>query len=144
MHWKESFTKHSIVEVWQGFKNITLVLNIPRFWVCLWFWKCKGSEDSEHACATQGSEYVWICLKSSWICLIMPQYVWIYQGCEYAGIYASKPKSTWMAFVLHFTIVISYLIEWVITYFKVYPKLEVIVSRNMRLLSWRDKIWFSL
>ena len=39
-------------------------------------------------------------------------------------------------------IVISCLLERVTTYFSVYAKLEVIVWKNMRLFTWRDKIWF--
>ena len=49
-----------------------------------------------------------------------------------------------MTFDLYFPIVIPCLIEHVVTYFGVYPKLEVIVRKNMRLLSWREKTWSSL
>ena len=46
----------------------------------------------------------------------------------------------WLLF--YFPIVILCLFEYVIIYFNVYTKLEVIVWRNKKLFSWRDKIWF--
>ena len=93
-------------------------LNIPRFWICLWF------------------EY----MPEFWIC---PGYN-ILNMPEYAGKCVNVPKSAWMTFVLHFPIVIFCLYKTVVNYFNVYMKLEVIVWRNMRLVSWRDKIWFFL
>ena len=52
-------------------------------------------------------------------------------------------KSVWIAFVLHSPVVIACLFEHVVT-FNIYTKLELIVSTNMTLLAWQDKIWFSL
>ena len=83
----------------------------------------------------KGSEYVWIIPRYIWFCLKI---------IEYDGICENLPKSTWMAFVLPFPIVIPCLREHVVTYISGCAKLEVIVWRNIRLLSWRDKIWFSL
>ena len=93
-------------------------LNIPRFWICLWF------------------EY----MPEFWIC---PGYN-ILNMPEYAGKCVNVPKSAWMTFVLHFPIVIFCLYKTVVNYFNVYMKLEVIVWRNMRLVSWSGKIWFFL
>ena len=64
------FAKHSIVDVWQGFEYIpgseyAVVLNMPVFWIYQGF---------EYARVTHGFKYV---LNNSWICLIMPEYVWI-------------------------------------------------------------------
>ena len=44
---------------------------------------------------------------------------------EYAGICMSVPKSAWKALALHFSIVIPFLLECVLTYFNVYTKVEV-------------------
>ena len=44
-------------------------------------------------------------------------------------------KSAWIAFVLHFPIVIPCLLEGVVAYLNVYTELEVIVRRNLRLFS---------
>ena len=49
-----------------------------------------------------------------------------------------------MAFALRFPTVIPCLFELVIIYSNVYTKLEDIVWKNMRLFSWRGKIWFFL
>ena len=66
-------------------------------------------------------------------------YTWIYLNMsEYAGIRVNMPKSVWMAFALHFSIVIPCLLERLITYFNIYTKLEAIVWRNMGLFSWKD------
>ena len=43
---------------------------------------------------------------------------------KYEGICVNMPKSAYMDFVLHFPIVISGLLERVITNFNVYTKLE--------------------
>ena len=71
---------------------------------------------------------------SDWICLDLS---------EYAATCVNMPKSAWMAFVLHFPIVISFLLERVVTFFNVYTKLEVLVWRKMRLFFWRHTIWFN-
>ena len=87
-----------------------LVLNLPGFWIRVWFW----------------------------ICLNMPDYVWLnvpgYMS-EYVGICLNMPKSALMAFVLYFPIVILCLLEGLLTYFNVYTKLEVLVWMKTRLLS---------
>ena len=66
----------------------------------------------------------------------MPDYVWIcLNRPEYTGICVNMPKSAWTAFVLHFLFfffAISFLLELVI----------IVWIRNMRLFSWRDKIWY--
>ena len=49
---------------------------------------------------TKGSKYASICPNCSWICLFMPEYVRICQNIS---------KSSWMAFVLHISIVIPWL-----------------------------------
>ena len=82
----------------------------------------------------------------------MPDYVWIYLNIpEYTAICVNMPKSAWMAFVLHFPIVISCLLEHLIACFNVYMKLKVIVWRNTRLFLTRqnlissvvaESIWF--
>ena len=65
----------------------TMILNIPEFWIC------------------QGYTGFRICLNNSWICLNMPDYVWIFLNMsEYGGICMDMPKSSWIAFALHFPI----------------------------------------
>ena len=56
-----------------GFEDAR-VLNIPRFWICLWFWICQGSEYTRvlnmsglHS-VLNIPDYVW---------LNMPRYIWI-------------------------------------------------------------------
>ena len=86
-------------------------------------------------------EYVWIIPEYAWIipgyaliCLNMPEYT---ETC------VKTPKCAWMAFVLHFPIVIPWHLECVVTYFNVYKKLEVIVWRNISLIFWRaGYTWF--
>ena len=110
-------------------------LNVPRFWICSWFeympefWICPGDN------VLIMPEYVWTVLIYTWICLNMP---------EYAEKCVNVTKSAWMTFVLHFPIVIFCSYKTVVNYFNVYMKLEVIVWRNMRLVSWSGKIWFFL
>ena len=53
---------------------------------------------------------------------------------EYAGICMSMHKYTWRAFV---NVPNVYLNAWLLI------SMKVIVWRNMRLFSWKDKIWFS-
>ena len=73
-------------------------LNIPGLWICQGSEYASGYEYVNvlnippfkiYIRVTQGSEYAWISLKNSWICLIMP---------EHAGICVNMPKSVWMAF----------------------------------------------
>ena len=71
------------------------------------------------------SEYVWIITKYA-LCLTMP---------KYGGICVNMYKSTWMAFALHFRIVIPRS-TWTRSYFSLCSR----KTRNMRLFSWRDKI----
>ena len=70
---------------------------------------------------------------------------------EYARICVNMlnmPNSAWMVFASHFPNLISSLLERVLTYSNVDTKLEkIIIWRNIRLFSWRDKIvprstWF--
>ena len=105
-------------------------------------------QDSEYA---SGSEYVsgfWLCQDCAgfWIFLDMREqfvntsdYAWIcpnIPGCT--GICVNILKSAWMIFVLRFPIVISCLLECVVTYFNAYTKQEVVNWSSMRL------IWFPL
>ena len=89
-----------------------------------------------------------VCLTEFWICLGF--WFRIYQGSEHVWIYLKMSKYVWMCLHLpewllcYFPIVIPCLLERMVTYFSVYTKLEVIVWRNARLCSWRDKIWFFL
>ena len=46
---------------------------------------------------------------------------------EYAGMCMGIPKSTCMAFILHFPVAIPWLPERLVTYFNVYTKREVII-----------------
>ena len=108
------------------------VLNIPVFLMCLWVWICHsydvfrvlaipGSEYNRvlnNARVTQGFEYAWLIHEYTWLCLNMS---------DYAQICVNMPNFAWLAFVLHFLVVIPCLLERVVTCFNVYPKLEVIV-----------------
>ena len=89
--------------------NITWILKMLVFWMCVWFWLW---ESSENARVTQCSDYVWICLSNSWIYMIMPEYAWIFLNI-----------SKWLLF-LHFPILIPCLHERVVTYPSVCTKLE--------------------
>ena len=83
--------------------NMPLVVSMIGFWICLWF---SRYQCSEYARFTQGPEYAWICLKNSWICLIMP-------------------GSVWVAFVFHVPVVITCLLECIVIYLnKVYSLKE--------------------
>ena len=80
------------------------VLDIPRFWIYLWFWICQNSKYTRFRIC-QGYTGFRICLNNSWICLNMPYSVWIcLKMPEYAGICVNMPGSTWMALALHFPI----------------------------------------
>ena len=55
------------------------VLNIPGFYICLWFWLCEGYE---YVGVTQDSEYAWLISKPAWMAFILiPHYnllsIWI-------------------------------------------------------------------
>ena len=80
------------------------VLNIPGFWVCLWFWKVRIVNIPEFWIC-QGYTGFRIHMNNYWICLNMPDYVWICMNMpEYAGICVNMPKYAWMTFALHFSI----------------------------------------
>ena len=97
--------------------NTRLVLNLPGFWIRVRVLNISGLHR-----VLNMSEYSWLCLAEyAWICLNMP-------------------KSAWMAFVLYFSIVISCLLEGVVTYFNVYARLEVLVWMKTRLFSCRDNL----
>ena len=130
-----------------------IFLNMPRVLTILGFWIYQGSEyvsglqyvkvlNAPGFEICQGytgfwiSEYAWIIPEYAWLNLNMPECVWICGNmCEYAW-------SHWIVFVLHFPTVIPCVLKRVVTCLNVYGKLEVMVWRNMRLFSWRDKIWF--
>ena len=79
---------------------------MTRFWICLWFWIYHGSEYHR---VTQGSEYA----------LIIPEYAWLWLNMPtYACICVNKPRSTWMALVLHFPLVMHCLFERMVTFFQ--------------------------
>ena len=99
-------------------------------WISVWFWMYKCSEYTRVL-----NEYVWIIPRYIWFCLKI---------FEYDGKCENMPKSAWMGFVLHFPFVIPCLPEHVVTHISRCAKLEVTVWRNIRLFSWRDKIWFFL
>ena len=97
--------------------NTRLVLNLPGFWIRVRVLNISGLHR-----VLNMSEYSWLCLA------------------EYAWICLNIPKSAWMAFVLYFSIVISCLLEGVVTYFNVYARLEVLVWMKTRLFSCRDNL----
>ena len=118
--------------IYQG-SEYTKVLNMPPVLNLQGFWIYQGSE---YVRVTEDSGYAWIYqIISGWICLDMS---------AYARICVNMPKSAWMGFVLYFPIVIPCLLQYVETYFNVYRKLEVLVWKKMKLVSWRQKIWFFL
>ena len=85
-------------------------------------------------------------LTGFWICLKMPDYVWLKPGyiwiCRYIRYML---KSVWMAFALYFSVVIPCPREHMLTYFSVYTKLEVLVLRkNDAVLLETQKLIFSI
>ena len=85
-------------------------------------------------------------LTGFWICLNMPDYVWLKPGyiwiCRYIRYML---KSVWMAFALYFSVVIPCPREHMLTYFSVYTKLEVLVLRkNDAVLLETQKLIFSI
>ena len=113
------------------------VLDIPGI---LSFWIYQSSE---YARVIQVSEYAWIIPEYVWICLIMSRYFWICLNMPDDGwIWLSGFCFIFPYFPICFTI--HFLLEHVITYLNIYRRLEVIVWWNMKLFSWRDKIWFFL
>ena len=103
------FAKFSIVHVWQG----SIHASVSDF---------KYTGVLNMSGVRQGSEYARMILNI----------------LEYAEIWVTVSKlSEWQMF--YFPIVITCLLEHMVTYFNVYTKLEVIVWRNIRLYSWREK-----
>ena len=97
------------------------VLNIPEFWICQSYTGFKICLNNTRIIP----EHCWICLNMPvyvWICVNMPKFAWIGFSSFFHLFY--NPFSTWTR---------GYLFEHI---------LEVIVGRNMRLFSWRDKIWY--
>ena len=94
----------------------------------------QGSEyawasDFEYTRVLNLPQYAWIIFEHPWICPNMPKYVWV---C------LNLPK--WLLF--YFPIVIPCLLEYVVTYFNVFRKLQVIVWRNKRLFLEETKFNF--
>ena len=76
----------------------------PLFWICLWFWMCQGSEYTRvlNVPLVLNTPVFWIYQvpTESLICLNMLNMP------EYVKISGNIPRSGWMAFVLHVSIVI--------------------------------------
>ena len=83
---------------------LNISLNIPGFWIfqgCTRFWLCLNMPEK----FLNIPDYIWICLNMS----------------EYAGMCLNAAKL--VDFVLHFHIVITCLLERVVTYIKGYTKI---------------------
>ena len=76
----------------------------PLFWICLWFWMCQGCEYTRvlNVPLVLNTPVFWIYQvpTESLICLNMLNMP------EYVKISGNIPRSGWMAFVLHVSIVI--------------------------------------
>ena len=61
--------------------NMPRVLNMSGLWTSIY-------QGSEYARFTRGSEYAWISLNNSWICLILSECIglWICQGSVYTRV----------------------------------------------------------
>ena len=103
-------------------QSMSLALNMKGFWIYEW---------SEYVRVIQDSEYTWIVAAYAKLCLNMS---------SYAGICL---KSTWIAFALHCLIVISCLLECVITYFNVYWKIDSLKKHKAVFLT-RQNLIFSI
>ena len=113
------FAKCSIVHVWQGSEYAS----VSDF---------EYTRVLNMPGVRQGFEYAWIIFEHAWIFLNMPKYAWMCLNLpEWQMFYFPifNPLSTWT---------LGYL------FLNVYTKLEVIVWRNTRLFSWREKIRFFL
>ena len=126
--------KHSIADVWQGSLNAlgsVNIRNMPAFWIyqspeytrvldmvlvlnILGFWMYKSFNYAR--VIIQGSEYAWIYLNNFRTYMIMP---------EYTRLCVNKAKCAWMAFLLHFPIVIPCLKKQETVFFK---KKNLIIS----------------
>ena len=65
--------------------NMPLVLKIPGFWICLWFWICQGSEYTRGLNMSgiekvlNMLEYVWLHMSGYvWICPNLPEWLLFY------------------------------------------------------------------
>ena len=88
---------------------------LTRFWIYQVYWIFQGSEyasGSEDPTVTQGSEYVWVCLKNSWVTLNMPEYAWL---SDCARIPFNIPHCTLVAlfYMLPFSSLV-FLNEWLL------------------------------
>ena len=80
---------------------------------------------------TKHSEYASICLNNFYVCLNMPKYTWI---C------LNLPE--WLLF--YFIIVMLYLLEYLVTYFNIYTKLQFTIWRNIVYFLEETKFDFSI
>ena len=113
-------------------------MDIPGFWIYLWFEICQDSEytrvlNMPRLHRVQNTpEYFLNMPEYAWLCLDMYEYTWICQNMhEYASICLNGFCFTFPHLPICFTI--SFLLEQVVTYLNVYRRLEVLVWRNMRL-----------
>ena len=93
-----SFFNTLIVDVWQVLEYILdfgypSALNIPGFWICLWFGICQGSRFATV-----------LIIPELHRGLNMPQYPWMVPGYDWLCL--NVPNSFWMAFVFRLPIVI--------------------------------------
>ena len=77
------------------------VLNIPGSWICM-----------NNSWICQAPEYAWIIPEYTWLCLNMSEYAWI-----------CLKLAEGLLFYISFVLYLSSL-EYVVTYFNVYTKLE--------------------
>ena len=101
--------------------NMPLVLEMPGFWICLWFWRCQGSENARvlnipRFWINQGSENARI--------LNLPRF-WIYQGSEYVRV-TQGSEYAWLSLAAYAWICLNMpkyawicpnLGEWLLFYF---------------------------
>ena len=98
-------------------RKVPWVLNMPGFWICLWLWISQCSEHTKVLNMSvfwiyQSSEYAWIIPEYAWLCLNMSEYAWI-----------CLKLAEGLLFYISFVLYLSSL-EYVVTYFNVYTKLE--------------------
>ena len=141
--------KAEIAKIIITFKNIDKVLSMPAVlniagsWIWIWFWMCQSfgytrgfnmpvvlnmpgfwiSQGFEYARVTQGSEYAWIIPEYAWLCMDMSEYAWICRNMrEYAKICLNGLCLLFPHFSISLTI--FFLLEHVVTYWKVYRRLQ--------------------